>query len=255
LNRNQDRAVAYIRISTAEQDLSPIAQREAILRWAGADVTIVAWHEDLGVSGGLPVERRPGLLAALNAIKSERAGVLVAAKRDRIGRDLVNVAMLERLVERAGARVETADRVGAGSSPEAALMRSLVDAFAQYERMVIKSRTRSALAVKRQRGERTGQIPFGFVLGSDGVRLEPNPAEQAVLATIAGLRAAGATLRQIVDQLNADGVPARGRRWHVTTIARILRSGRAGAAHDPALTEVNAPGPPIVGAAVDAADA
>ena len=41
-------------------------------------------------------------------------------------------------------------------------MRGIVDVFAAYEREVIRARTRAALGVKRARGERTGEIPYGY---------------------------------------------------------------------------------------------
>ena len=37
--------------------------------------------------GGLPLEQRPGLLAALDAIG--KGDVLIVAKRDRLGRDVL----------------------------------------------------------------------------------------------------------------------------------------------------------------------
>ena len=40
-------------------------------------------------------------------------------------------------------------------------------------------------------------------------------------------RAAGDSLRDIADRLNAGGVPARRGRWHPQTVARVL--DRAGA--------------------------
>jgi DNA invertase Pin-like site-specific DNA recombinase len=71
--------------------------------------------------------------------------------------------MVERLVERAGARVCTADGIAAGESPEALLMRRIVDAFAEYERLAIQARTKAALAVKRSRRERISrQPPYGW---------------------------------------------------------------------------------------------
>src|SRR5258706_16360916 len=104
------RGVAYLRVSTDEQALGPDAQRDAIARWATANgVSIVAWHSDVGVSGATAPDCRPALLAALASLTEHRAGVLVAAKRDRLGRDVVATAMLERLVQRAGACVLTAD--------------------------------------------------------------------------------------------------------------------------------------------------
>lgn len=156
------RAVAYLRASTERQDLSPGAQRAAIERWAaGAGVVVVAWHEDLGVSGGTALEDRPGLLSALDGLDALGAGTLVVAKRDRLARDVLTAALVERLCGRKGARVVAADGVANGDGPEAALMRTLLDAFAAYERALIRARTRAALAVKKSRGERTGGVPMG----------------------------------------------------------------------------------------------
>ena len=45
-----------------------------------------------------------------------------------------------------------------GTTGEAQLMRGIVDLFAQYERAIIRTRTKAALAVKIARGERVGGI-------------------------------------------------------------------------------------------------
>ena len=67
--------------------------------------------------------------------------VLVAAKRDRFARDVVVAATVERVAAKAGATVATADGMSAEDSPEGALLRTMVDAFAAYERAVIAART------------------------------------------------------------------------------------------------------------------
>jgi len=46
-------------------------------------------HEDRGVSGAAQLDRRPGLLAALDCLARHKATYLVAAKRDRFARDIV----------------------------------------------------------------------------------------------------------------------------------------------------------------------
>ena len=219
------KAIGYIRVSTDEQHLGPEAQRAELERWCkdnGAELAAVFIGR--GISGGAPLDKRTELLAAVAALKEHGAEVLLVAKRDRLARDVMVSAMVERLAAKAGAAVVAASGTGNGDSPEALLMRRMVDAFAEYERALIKARTKSALAVKRGRGEKTGgRCPYGFRLAADGIHLEEHPAEQQVLETIRAMRAEGATLAGVAEQLNLDNVPARGKRWHTTTVARLMK--------------------------------
>src|SRR5580692_10680983 len=97
-------AVAYIRVSKDDQKLGPEAQRASIEAWASREgVQVAAWHGDQGVCSVTPVEGRPALLAALAALREHGAGVLVVAKRDRIARDVVIGATVERAAAGAGA--------------------------------------------------------------------------------------------------------------------------------------------------------
>lgn len=214
------KAVGYIRVSTEDQALGPEAQRAALVRWAEAcGAEIVAFHEDRGVSGAAALDKRPGLLAALDAVKAHRAGVLLVAKRDRLARDVVLAAMVERMAERLGARVTSADGTGDGDGPEALLMRRIVDAFGEYERAVIRARTRAALAAKRAQGKRAGQVPFGFTLCADGVTLAEDSAEQAVIRQIRALRDEGLSIRAVVAAVNEAAPP---RRVHKSLVERVL---------------------------------
>lgn len=222
------RVIAYLRVSTDDQNLGPAAQRDAITRWATANGrTVVAWFEDHGVSGGAPLDKRPALVDALDALTDHGAGALVVAKRDRLARDVMVCAMVERLAERAGACVVSAAGEGNGDDPTAVLMRRIVDAFSEYERALIKARTRAALRVKADRGERVGAVPVGSAVATDGRTLVADPAEARAVALIQELRADGMTIRAIAAALNARGVPARGDRWHPTTVARVLRRAEA----------------------------
>lgn len=220
---NSKQAVGYLRVSTAEQDLGPEAQRAAIEAWArGAGVEVVAYFEDR-VSGATGIEARPGLLAALDALRDSGAGALVVSKRDRLARDPIVSAMAERLVSAAGARLVSAAGEGTeGDSPSDVLMRRMLDAFAEHERLVIKARTRAALAAKKAKGERTGSVPTGFTLGEDGRTLVPDSHETAAVELARELRAAGLTYRAIGAALEARGYRPRGGRWHPTTIMRAL---------------------------------
>jgi DNA invertase Pin-like site-specific DNA recombinase len=217
-------AVAYLRASTDDQRLSPEAQRADIEAWARREaVTIVDWHVDQGISGGSDIADRPGLAAALAAVKVNCAGVLIVAKRDRLARDSYIAMAIDRAVERMGGVVVTADGTGNGTSPADAFMRQIMDAAAQYERAMIRSRTKAALAVKKARGERmTFAVPYGSRLAADGVHLETDVGEQGVIERVLAMREAGVAMRGIVAELEASGVVSRrGRALGLTQVARI----------------------------------
>jgi DNA invertase Pin-like site-specific DNA recombinase len=217
-------AVSYVRVSTDDQTLGPDAQRAQIAAWAARQgVTVVATFEDHGVSGAAELANRPELLAALAAVRTHGAGILVAAKRDRIARDTVVAAMVERTAIVAGAVVRTADGSSDATGPEGMMMRGVADLFAAYEREVIRARTRAALGVKKARGERTGELPYGFRVAADGVRVETDEAEQGVLALVRELRAGGLSQRKIALALATRGLLSRaGQAFGQTQISRML---------------------------------
>ncbi len=66
-----------------------------------------------------------------------------------------------------------------------------------------------------------GRPPFGY--RAEGGELVPDPDEQAAVQRIVGLRADGASLRQIAVTLTAEGLtPKRGGSWHPQQVARVL---------------------------------
>lgn len=158
---DQIRDVALLRVSTTDQELGPEAQGRAIETWARREgIEIRSWRLEAGVSGATPLEKRTILLRALDDLKTLRAGVLVVAKRDRLARDVVSAALIERLVERSGARLCAADGTTDAKGPEGMLLRGMTDLFASYERLIISSRTKAALAAKRGEGrkDRRGSV-------------------------------------------------------------------------------------------------
>jgi DNA invertase Pin-like site-specific DNA recombinase len=175
------------------------------------------------VSGAAGLERRQGLVEALGLLG--KGDVLLVAKRDRLGRDPILVAMVEAACKRKGARVVSAAGEGTeGDTPTDVLMRRIVDAFAEYERLVIKARTRAALQAKISRRERVGKVRFGFRLSDDGRTLLPAPEEQEALSLIRKLRDEGESLRDIAAELTRRGIETKEglSKWTHTAIARIL---------------------------------
>ena len=153
--------LAYLRVSTDQQTDSGAgleAQYEACRKAAGE---LAGVYRDAGVSGSTGLDKRPALLEAIGVLNP--GDVLLVAKRDRLGRDPLVVAMIESAVQRKGARIMSAAGEGTGSdSPSDILMRRIIDAFAEYERLIIGARTKAALRAKKARGERVGGIPYGY---------------------------------------------------------------------------------------------
>jgi len=212
--------IAYLRVSTTSQAESGAgldAQHDACKRVAG---DLAGVYRDEGVSGKTGLDKRPALLEAIAELG--KGDVLIVAKRDRLGRDPLAVAMIEAAVARKGARIVSAAGEGTDSdSPTDILMRRMVDAFAEYERLIIIARTKSALKAKKERGERTGSIPYGYRC-DNGVDLIKDELEQEILSFIYDLNSKGLSLRNIASRLTSKGYQSRGKAWHHQTITNIL---------------------------------
>jgi DNA invertase Pin-like site-specific DNA recombinase len=199
------------------------------------------FQEVEGLSGATPFEKCPRLMDAVAELSPGDA--LVVSRRDRLARDRLKIIMFEQLLKTRACHLLSAAGEGTGAEDpndlSAFLLRGIVDLFAEYERLVIKFRTASAMQVRRRAGDRVGRTPFGFDLFDDGrrskngtkdgverpVKLVANPAEQAVLATMGSLRAAGESYRAIATQVNALGFRTKAEReWSHTSVRFVLTS-------------------------------
>lgn len=218
------RAIGYLRVSTDEQAQSGLgleAQRAALASVARRlELELVAVHADEGLSGSLPPHERPGLMSAIAELA--RGDVLVVAKRDRLGRDRLEVGLLERALAKKKIRVVSAAGEGTESDdPSAQLQRGIVDLFAEHERLMIGARTKSALRAKRERGFRAGAVPFGYRALATGQLLE-DLEEQVALELMRQLRGAGVPFRRIARELARRCFQPRGRAWHPGGVKSIL---------------------------------
>jgi DNA invertase Pin-like site-specific DNA recombinase len=102
-------------------------------------------------------------------------------------------------------------------------MRQIIDAFAEYERALIKARTTAALAAKKVKGERIGGIPYGFS-DVDG-KLVPNEDERRVIIEAKYLSSNGLSMRGICAKFANEGVVFRNFSWNSPAHAdRLLKA-------------------------------
>lgn len=226
-------AFAYVRVSTADQaadGVSMDAQRAKIEAWCAVnDLALVGRFEDAGLSAKR-ADNRPGLQAALEAA-CEAGGALVVYSLSRLARSTTDAIAIAVRLERAGADlVSLTERIDTTSAAGKMVFRMLA-VLAEFERDLVSERTKAALAHKARRGERTGDIPFGWRLDEGGVMLLEVPAEQAISAEIRGWRAAGWSYRRIAAALTERGILTKkgNARWTHQAVASIAgrMAGRA----------------------------
>ena len=151
-------AVALLRVSTPDQQLGLEAQRADIEAYAAKHgIKVLEWHTEV-VSGGAKFDDRPGLLSALESVARFRCQHLLVSKRDRLAREPLVAMLTERMLEKLGATVLAAYGNNE-ETPEAELVRAILDAAARYERKIIGIRTKAALAALRASGKRLGRPP------------------------------------------------------------------------------------------------
>jgi DNA invertase Pin-like site-specific DNA recombinase len=88
------------------------------------------------------------------------------------------------------------------------MMRQILDATSEYERNIGIERTVAALAAKKRKHERTGNIPYGFKLDTNK-KLVPELYEQNIAKKIIKLHETGLSYYKIAKQLNIEEIPRR----------------------------------------------
>lgn len=222
------RAVGYVRVSTDEQAGSGVSlemQAEKVRQYAALhSLELVDVVSDPGASA--KSLDRPGLRSALDRLKSGEASGLVILKLDRLTR---NVRDLTTLVEdyfgpnSGRSLMSVSESIDTGSAAGRMTL-NLLTTIAQWERETIVERTRSAMAHKRSRGERLGQVPFGKRVGPDGRTLIDDDEELKTIDVMQRCRENNLSYRDTADVLNNLVRPTKkgGGKWSPSSVRAIL---------------------------------
>lgn len=221
------KAVGYIRVSTDSQAIDGVsldAQRAKIELWCAAnDLELVAVYADAGISGSR-ADNRPELQAALDAV-CDLGGALVVYSLSRLARSTRDTLTIADRLQAADADlVSLTEKIDTTSAAGRMLFR-LLAVLSEFEKDLVSERTKTALQHKKSKGERVGQIPYGFTLAGDGVSLVKDAGEQEALTVIQSLRTEGATLRTIASELTRRGIPTKngGASWSYASVRVILQ--------------------------------
>jgi DNA invertase Pin-like site-specific DNA recombinase len=216
----------YCRVSTegqAADGVSLEAQAAKIQAWAALnDAEVVGVWTDAGLSGGR-ADNRPQLQACLEAVTAA-GGTLVIYSLSRLSRSTADTLAITARLEKSGAEfVSLSEKIETGSAAGRMVFRML-SVLNEFERDQIAERTRAAMQFKKSKGERVGEVPFGFTLHADGVQLVPCPIEQRAIELIVSLRSKGLSLRAIAAEIEAAGAATKkgNSKWSAQMISNIL---------------------------------
>ncbi|RZF63491.1 recombinase family protein [Sphingomonas populi] len=136
--------IGYARVSTDEQDT---AGQAAALRAAGCTVII----EDKASGGS---RERPNLARALQRVG--QSDTLVVVRIDRLARSLSHLLEIVEALRAKGAYFRSIHDPIDTSSAQGMLMTQMLGAFAEFERSLIRERTRAGLKAAVARGAKPG---------------------------------------------------------------------------------------------------
>lgn len=221
-------AVGYVRVSTEKQADFGVSLEAQTAKIRAMAVVQGAALVDILVDAGESAKslNRPGMAQLLALVDAGAVDTVIIAKLDRLTRSVADLAELLKRFERRGVSlVSVADSLDTRSAAGRLVLNIMVS-VSQWEREAIGERTRDAMRHKRDKGERVGTLPFGARLAADGVQLEADEAEQALLSRMRTLKADGLSTRRIAAEMNRVGCTTRrGTAWRFQYVAHALRSG------------------------------
>lgn len=223
--------IGYARVSTGDrQELSVENQVNAIhgCELGGAISELI---EDRESAKSL---NRPGMERLMQLINAGRVRTIVVWKLDRLTRSVRDLCNLVELFERRNVALVSLNETIDTETAAGRMFVKMIALISEWERETISERTVSVLTHKKAKGERLGNVPYGYSAdknerGPDGrtviaARLIPNEDELKVIAEIQRLRGEGVTLMGIAQRLNENGVKTRrGTDWRFQYVDRILK--------------------------------
>jgi site-specific DNA recombinase len=156
----------YARVSTEEQRERQSIETQLEQANRFCDYQKLQVHRifaDNGISGTVPLDRRPEGSQILREAQLGRFDQLLVYKLDRLGRDALLILKAVDELEKLGVRVRSVTEEFDASSPTGKLMLTMLSGFASHEREVIRERSMAGTNRVAETGAWMGGIvPYGY---------------------------------------------------------------------------------------------
>ena len=224
--KQMTKAIGYIRVSTegqATEGVSLDAQSAKIRAYCELnDLELVEIVCDAGKSA--KSTDRDGLQQCLTMLSNNEASALVVYKLDRLSRKVLDALNLISEIESHGASLHSIVEKLDTQSALGKFFVNMTAALSQLERDQVSERTIMAMAHKKEQGQHCGSPAFGFEMVEK--KLVKVAKEHEAIALIQAMKADGANLQAIADELNNQGITTkRGCQWQPMQVSRVLARG------------------------------
>ena len=223
------RAAVYARVSSAEQARADATSIDEQLRrgraYADAHAwTVVAEYKDEGISGATPLSERPASKRLLE--NADRYDAVIFWSMDRFTRNAQQgLADFSYLEDDLGIRIVLVKEAIDTSTPAGRLFRSMLAAFAEFERDTFRDRSMSGrYAVAEQGRWPNGKPPQGYKWDAEKQTVVIDEPAAETIRTIYRLRAEGTTYMAITQHLaERKMLSPRGGLWAKATVRHVLQ--------------------------------
>jgi site-specific DNA recombinase len=210
------RVALYARVSSEEQaeDETIEVQRDFLHRYAelhGKEVA--AEYLDDGVSGTIPLEKRPQGGRMLEHAGEGRFGAVLFMRVSRLGRRLGVVLDAYEVLDAAGVVLKSGTEPIDTASAVGRFVFQMLGAFAELDRETIIDNTSRGRARGAQNGRWYGIVPFGYCvrdgkLAANQGEILPGLLERELAGDVLGRIANGSSTVREALRLNSLGVPS-----------------------------------------------
>jgi site-specific DNA recombinase len=193
------------------------------MKFRGDSARVVVEFRDDGISGGTSFEDRPGGAQLLQAAEAGEIDAVVFFALDRFTRKAIKgLKDFEHMEDDLGLSLVFVKENVDTSQPSGRLFRTILAAFAEFERDTITDRTSSGRrsSTKRHLDSETGRVkrwtmggepPYGYRI-NDAKEIEVDPYEAEIVRRAFELRGQGLNQLRIAERLKDEGYKTRARR-------------------------------------------
>lgn len=201
------RTFAYVRVSTVDQ-----TPENQILEIQAAGFQVEPFRVVAEtISGSIPTVRRPGFARLID--RMEPGDILIVTKLDRLGRNAIDVTATVAKLEAAGIKVHCLALGGVDLSSAAGQMTmNVLNAVAQFERDLLRERTKSGMSRARSQGKHVGR-PSALKEKDECLVVEALENGKSVASIARDLKVSRRTITRIRVKMSEDKeANAKGRR-------------------------------------------